>query len=124
MRAIAYLCSGLLIVACAASPPAKDNFETAMALYNRAKDLPGFADYVNIFVRSQNAQHLDYNSGCYEKNIGQRIALILMVDRDGRITGSYSDSKSSKAKCFKAAYKGAQMPIPPFAPFPVEVAMR
>jgi hypothetical protein len=124
MRAIAYLCGGLLTVACAASPPAKDNFESAAVLFNRAKDLPGFTDYVGAFVRSQNAQHLDNNSGCYEKSIGQRIALILMVDRNGRIAESYSDSKTAKAKCFKAAYKGAQMPIPPFAPFPVQVAMR
>jgi hypothetical protein len=67
---------------------------------------------------------LDKNSGCYEKNVGQRISLILIVDRSGRITDSYSDSKTAKAKCFKAAYKGAQMPIPPFAPFPVQLAMR
>jgi hypothetical protein len=124
MRAIAHVCAGLLIAACAASPPATDNFQSALALFNRAKDLPGFTDYVAAFVRSQSAQHLDNNSGCYEKNIGQRIALILMVDRSGRITESYSDSKTAKAKCFKAAYKGAQVPIPPFAPFPVQLAMR
>ena len=123
-RAIAHACAGLLIVGCAATQPASGNFQSATALFERAKDLPGFADYVNTFVRSQSAQHLDKNSGCYEKNIGQRIALILMVDRSGRVTESYSDSKSAKAKCFKAAYKGAQMPIPPFAPFPVQLAMR
>jgi hypothetical protein len=113
-----------LAVACAAPQSAPDNFQSAAALFNRAKDLPGFTDYVNAFVRSQNAQHLDNNSGCYEKNMGQRIALILMVDRSGRITEAYSDSKNAKAKCFKAAYKRAQMPIPPFAPFPVQLAMR
>jgi hypothetical protein len=95
-----------------------------VALFNRAKDLPGFTDYISAFVRSQNAQHLDINSGCYDKNIGQRISLILIVDRTGRITDTYSDSNVAKAKCFKAAYKGAQMPIPPFAPFPVQLAMR
>jgi hypothetical protein len=127
MRAIAPICAGLTIAACAAcaaSQPATDNFQSAMVLFNRAKDLPGFADYVDAFVRSQNAQHLDVKSGCYEKNVGQRIALILMVDRNGRITESYSDSRTAKAKCFKAAYKGAQMPIPPFAPLPVQLAMR
>jgi hypothetical protein len=124
MRAFALVCAGLLIAACSALPPATDDFQSAMALFNRAKNLPGFTDYVALFVRSQSAQHLDDRSGCYEKNIGQRISLILMVDRSGRITGSYSDSKSAKARCFKAAYKGAQMPIPPFAPFPVQLAMR
>ena len=124
MRAIAQVCAGLLIAACTASPSATDSFQSALALFNRAKDLPGFTDYVSAFIRSQNAQHLDVNSGCYEKNIGQRIALILMVDRSGRITDSYSDSKAAKARCFKAAYKGAQVPIPPFAPFPVQLAMR
>jgi hypothetical protein len=124
MRAIAHVCAGLLIAACAASPPATDNFQSALALFNRAKDLPGFTEYVNVFVRSQSAQHLDKDSGCYEKNVGQRISLILIVDRSGRITDAYSDSKAAKAKCFKAAYKGAQMPIPPFAPFPVQLAMR
>jgi hypothetical protein len=124
MRAIANCCAGLLIAACTTSPPATDSYQSAMALFNRAKDLPGFTDYVSLFVRSQNAQHLDDNSGCYQKNIGQRISLILIVDRSGRITDSYSDSKVEKAKCFKAAYKGVQMPIPPFAPFPVQLAMR
>ena len=124
MRAIAPVCAGFLIAACAASPPATDNFQSAEALFNRAKDLPGFTDYVSVFVRSQSAQRLDINSGCYEKNVGQRISLILIVDRSGRITDAYSDSKEAKAKCFKAAYKGAQMPIPPFAPFPVQLAMR
>jgi hypothetical protein len=95
-----------------------------MALYDRAKDLPGFADYVNVFVRSQNAQHLDERSGCYAKNVGQRISLILIVDRNGRIVQSYSDSNTRKAKCFKAAYLGAQMPIPPFVPLPVQLAMK
>lgn len=124
IRTKAYLCAGLLTAACAASPPATDNFQSAEALFNRAKDLPGFTDYVNAFVRSQSAQRLDINSRCYKKNVGQRISLILIVDRNGRITESYSDSKAAKAKCFKAAYKGAQMPIPPFAPFPVQLAMR
>jgi len=124
MRAIANLCLALLIAACTASPSATDSYQSAVALFNRAKDLPGFTDYVSAFVRSQTAQHLDYKSGCYEKNVSQRISLILIVDRTGRITESYSDSKTAKAKCFKVAYKGAQMPIPPFAPFPVQVAMR
>jgi len=114
----------LLIAACAAPLPATENFQSALALFNRAKDLPGFTDYVSVFVRSQSAQHLDKNSGCYEKNVGQRVSLILIVDRSGRITDSYSDSKAAKAKCFKAAYKGVQMPIPPFSPFPVQLAMR
>ena len=123
-RVIAHVCAGLLVVACTAQQPATHNFQSAAALFSRAKDLPGFNDYVEAFVRAQNVQHLDINSGCYEKNIGQRIALILMVDRSGRITESYSDSSTAKAKCFKAAYKRAQMPIPPFAPFPVQLAMR
>ncbi len=102
---------------------AKD-YQSALALYNRAKDLPGFADYVNLFVRSQDAQHLDTHSGCYDKNGGQRISLILIVDHTGRIIDSFSNSKTAKGKCFKAAYKGARMPIPPFAPLPVQLSMR
>jgi hypothetical protein len=113
-----------LIGACAASPPAADAYPSALALYDRARDLPGFAEYVNAFVRSQNARHMDEKSGCYAKNVGQRISLILIVDRNGRIVQSYSDSNISKAKCFQAAYLGAQMPIPPFTPLPVQLAMR
>jgi len=116
--------AALLAAACAASPPAADTYPSALALFDRAKDLPGFTDYVNAFVRSQNAQHLDERSGCYAKNVGQRISLILIVDRNGRIIQSYSDSKTPKAKCFKAAYLGAQMPIPPFVPLPVQLAMK
>jgi hypothetical protein len=124
MRSAGIICSALFIAACAASRPAADSYQSALALVDRAQDLPGFADYVNLFVRSQTAQHLDYNSGCYEKNAGQRILLILIVDRTGQITDAYSDGKTPKAKCFKAAYKGAHMPIPPFAPLPVPLAMR
>jgi hypothetical protein len=113
-----------LIAACAASPPAADAYPSALALYERSKDLPGFADYVIAFVKSQNARHLDEKSGCYAKNIGRRISLILMVDRSGRVVQSYSDSNTPKAKCFKAAYVGAQMPIPPFVPLPVQLAMQ
>jgi hypothetical protein len=116
--------AGLLVAGCSASPPTADTYASAMALYDRAKDLPGFADYVNAFVRSQNAQHLDERSGCYAKNVGQRISLILIVDRNGRVVQSHSDSNTPKAKCFKAAYLGAQMPIPPFVPLPVRLAMR
>jgi hypothetical protein len=116
--------AALLVAGCAASPPAADTYASALALFDRAKDLPGFADYVNAFVRSQNAQHVDEKSGCYAKNVGRRISLILIVDRNGRIIQSYSDSKTPKAKCFKAAYLGAQMPIPPFVPLPVQLAMR
>jgi hypothetical protein len=116
--------AALLVAACAASPPAANTYPSALAPYERAKDLPGFADYVIAFVRSQNAQHLDEKSGCYAKNVGQRISLILIVDRNGRIGQSYSDSNTPKAKCFKAAYLGAQMPIPPFTPLPVQLVMR
>jgi hypothetical protein len=114
----------LLAAACAASPPAANAYPSALTLYDRAKDPPGFADYVIAFVRSQNAQRLDEKSGCYAKNVGQRISLILIVDRNGRIGQSYSDNNTPKAKCFKAAYLGAQMPIPPFFPLPVQLAMR
>jgi hypothetical protein len=124
MRSAAIICSALLIAACAASRPTADSYQSALALFDRAKDLPGFADYVTAFVRSQSAQHLDSNSGCYEKNVGQRISLILIVDRTGQIIEAYSDSRTPKAKCFKSAYKGAHMPIPPFAPLPVQLAMR
>ena len=124
MRSVGIICSALLIAACAASRPAADSYQSALALVDRAKDLPGFADYVNLFVRSQSAQHLDSKSGCYEKNAGQQILLILIVDRTGQITDAFSDSKTPKAKCFKAAYKGAHMPIPPFTPLPVPLAMR
>jgi hypothetical protein len=120
----ACIVAALLIAACAASPPAADAYPSGLALYDRAKDLPGFADYVIAFVRSQNARHLDERSGCYAKNVGQRISLILLVDRNGRIIQSYSDSNTAKAKCFKAAYLGAQMPIPPFVPLPVQLVMR
>jgi hypothetical protein len=116
--------AALLVAACAASPPAANTYPSALALYERAKDLPGFADYVIAFVRSQNAQHLDEKSGCYAKNVGQRISLILIVDRNGRIGQSYSDNNTPKAKCFKAVYLGAQMPIPPFTPLPVQLVMR
>ncbi len=75
------------------------------------------------FIRSQNDQRLDDDSGCYEKGRGQKVTLVLIVNSAGFISEAYANSSTTKAECFKAAYLGAHMPVPPFSPFPVQMQM-
>ncbi len=115
--------AAMLLAACATSRSNAARYQAALQVYARARSLPGFDPYVDTFIRSQNARRLDRNSGCYAKGPGERVVLILMVDRTGRIIEADSEGNSAKAKCFRKAYSGVQMPIPPFFPFPVQLAV-
>jgi len=85
---------------------------------------PGFETYVTALIAAQNTARLDSNSGCYSFNVGTTIDLLLVVESSGRISAAYSDTDSKKAKCFRKAYVGAKMPIPPFSPFPMRMRVR
>jgi hypothetical protein len=67
---------------------------------------------------------LDVNSGCYDYDVGTTVDLIMVVESSGRIVAAYTDNESKKAKCFRRAYIGVKMPIPPFSPFPVRLKVR
>jgi hypothetical protein len=122
MRITSLFITALLIAGCVSPGQATGKYETARALYLRTKELPGFADYVDVFIKSRKAQHLD-RPACYQKTGPQRIILILIVDRSGRITEADSDVPGEKAGCFRKVFLGARMPIPPFAPLAVPLAV-
>ena len=63
-------------------------------------------------------------SGCYNLNAGTTVDLLLVVESSGRISAAYTGTESKKAKCFRKAYVGAKMPIPPFSPFPLRMRVR
>jgi hypothetical protein len=123
MRAIIVGVLSIWIASCAVDRASDNSYESALARYNQAKDSPGFAAYGHAFIEAQNYQQLDDKSGCYSHDIGKRVVLILFVNAEGRITAAYTDNESTKAKCFRRAYIGAQMPAPPFDPFPIRLRM-
>ncbi len=111
-----------LIAACATSRSIAARYQSALEVYGRARSLPGYDGYVDAAIRSLSARRLDRASGCYARSPGERVVLIVIVDRTGRIIEADSDGNSAKAKCLRKAYSGQQMPIPPFFPFPIRFA--
>jgi hypothetical protein len=110
----------LLICSCATDA----GFKTTLARWDKLRNQPGFAAYVATFVSVQTAERLDINSGCYDYDVGTTVDLIMVVESSGRIVAAYTDNESKKAKCFRRAYIGVKMPIPPFSPFPVRLKVR
>ena len=123
MRTLVALAVVAMLGACSLNRPADSGYEAAVALWTSAKAKPEYGPYADAFIDAQNAQRLDDNSGCYAKGVGTTVVLILEVGSSGRIDAAYSDGDSAKARCFRAAYLGAQMPIPPFFPFPMRMMM-
>ncbi|MGA9024443.1 MAG: hypothetical protein WB440_00150 [Steroidobacteraceae bacterium] len=122
MRPSAILAAVLLISGCSSSRSGQEAYQSARALYLRDKDLPGFAGYVNTSLGSRTLRSLN-RAKCRALDGPQRILLILMVDRSGRITEVDSDSSSAKANCLRDSLQGAGLPIPPFAPLPVTLGV-
>ena len=110
----------LVLVSCATEGGYKSTLRRWENLHNQ----PGFETYITAFISAQNAAHLDSNSGCYSFNVGTSVDLLLVVESSGRISAAYTDTESKKAKCFRKAYVGVKMPIPPFSPFPMRVRVR
>jgi hypothetical protein len=120
MRLAGFIVTSLLFSSCATDT----GFNASLARWDRLRNQPGFAAYVATFVNIHNAERLDINSGCYKYDDGATIDLIMVVESSGRIEAAYTDSQSKKAKCFRKAYIGVKMPIPPFSPFPVRLKVR
>lgn len=123
IRTIAIAILSLALGACATSAPTREGYESARALWKESKDRPGYGAYGAAFTIAQNEQRLDDNSGCYKKGRGQKVVLVLIVNSEGVVSEAYADSATKKAECFKAAYLGARMPVPPFSPFPILMEM-
>lgn len=102
----------------------KGNFRKAEKLLNSSLRQSGYRDYVSAFIRSQNDQRIDDNSGCYEFNNGTTVELILTVNSEGIIVDSDTATNTEKAKCFRRAYLNRKMPLPPFVPIAVKLNMR
>jgi hypothetical protein len=120
MRPLSVIFLAILVCACATDA----GFKTTLARWDKLRNQPGFDAYVATFISLQNIQHLDMNSGCYAYDVGTAVDLLLVVDSSGRIVAAYADNDSRKAKCFRKAYVGVKMPIPPFSPFPVRMKVR
>jgi hypothetical protein len=120
MRLAGFVVISMLVGSCATDA----GFKTTLARWDKLRDQPGFAAYVATFVSVQTAERLDINSGCYDYDVGTTVDLIMVVESSGRIAAAYTDNESKKAKCFRKAYIGIKMPIPPFSPFPIRLKVR
>jgi hypothetical protein len=120
MRALIAAIMSVLISSCAT----EGGYNSTLLRWEKLHNQPGFETYVTAFIGAQNAAHLDANSGCYNFNVGTTLDLLLVVESSGRISAAYTDMESKKAKCFRKAYAGVKMPIPPFSPFPMRIRVR
>lgn len=111
----------LVMAACAARP--SKGYDSALSLATKSKQQSQYNDYVVAFLQSQNDQRLDDNSGCYKIESTKKINLVLVVNEAGVIYDTQTDSDGKKARCFRAAYLNAKMPIPPFSPLAVQMTM-
>jgi len=110
----------ILVSSCATG----GGYRSTLLRWDSLHNQPGFETYVTAFIAAQSAAHLDSNSGCYSFNVGTTVDLLLVVESSGRISAAYTDQESKKAKCFRKAYAGVKMPIPPFSPFPMRMRVR
>jgi hypothetical protein len=120
VRLLAGACVAVLICACVSSA----GFKAQLPRWEKLHNDPAFLGYVAAFIRVQDAERLDSNSGCYRYDADTTVDLMLVVESSGRISAAYSDQESHKARCFRKAYVGARMPIPPFSPFPMRLRIR
>jgi hypothetical protein len=120
MRSLVATAILILVSSCAT----EGGYKSTLLRWENLHNQPGFEAYVSAFIGAQSAAHLDSNSGCYNFNVGTTVDLLLVVESSGRIGAAYSDAESKKAKCFRKAYVGAKMPIPPFSPFPMRMRVR
>lgn len=112
---------GLLISSCVSTTA---GYKTQLGRWQKLSSQPGYDAYVASFIRVQDLEHLDTNSGCYAHDVGTTLDLILVVEASGRISAAYTDNESRKARCFRKLYVGTKMPIPPFSPIPVRIKVR
>ena len=122
MRLVTLVC--LLLFAAAIAQAADDGYKSAFSAWKQARARPDYRAYQDAFADANNKQQLDTKDHCYEKSPYTTVSLVLIVSADGRIANAFTDNDSAKAKCFKAAYLGLQMPIPLFSPFPVRMRMQ
>jgi hypothetical protein len=113
----------LALTACATSQPRNSGYKSAKALWEQSKEREGYESYGAAFTKSQNEQRLYRDSGCIEISRSQTVMLVLIVNSDGVISEAYASRATARAECFKAAYLGAKMPVPPFSPFPMLMQM-
>lgn len=121
---VAALFTSCALGACATATRGGADYESVFRLWREAKSRIEYSPYRHVFIDAQNARRLDDDSGCYEKGVGVTVQLILVVGATGKIERAFADNSSEKANCFRKAYLGAQMPAPPFSPFPMKLTMQ
>jgi hypothetical protein len=124
MKLIAVGLALIWMASCATQNRVDNGYSAALSHFKDTQSAPEFWTYVHAFVDTQNALKLDSQSGCYNLNVGTPVSLIVVINGGGRITGAYTDNESAKAKCFRASFLGAHMPIPPMDPWYMRLTMR
>lgn len=99
-----------------AAPPGNPGFASEIAKFNAQFPNPQASQYEELSLSYNNANKLDERGNCHDL-AKHHVIVVLLLDKDGKVTGSTADVHSKKAQCFQELYASAQFPRPPFAPY-------
>ena len=99
-----------------AAPPGNPGFASEIAKFNAQFPNPRASQYEEVSLDYNNTNKLDERGNCHDL-ARHRVVVVLLLDQDGKVTGSTANVQSKKAQCFQQLYASAQFPRPPFAPY-------
>lgn len=98
------------------TPPANPAYAGEMAKFNAQFPNDKAMKYENISINYNNNLKLDEKGNCHGLS-KYPVIVVLLLDAQGKVTGSTADVQNAKADCFRQSYASAQFPPPPFAPY-------
>ena len=114
-----------VISAVAAGPPS--SYVEAEAAWKLSREKQQYQAYASEFAEFNNRHHLDEKDGCYALSPGPvKLFLVITHSNGGElalIEQVLSNVDNSKASCFKRAYEGLGIKVPPFLPFVLQMGI-
>lgn len=98
------------------APPGNPGFAGEIAKFHAQFPNPQASAYEEVSLNYNNANKLDERGNCHDL-AKHHVIVVLLLDKEGKVTGSTADVQSKKAQCFQNLYASAQFPRPPFAPY-------
>jgi len=97
-------------------PPQNPGYASEIAKFNAQFPNPQASKYEEVSLNFNNANQLDQRGNCHALS-KYPVIVILVLDKDGKVSSSTADVQSKKAQCFQNLYASVQFPSPPFAPY-------
>ena len=118
-------CWALACFTTLASAAPISSYDSARAAWEKSKDDPAVAAYLQEFIQFNNAMKLDSKDGCYSQP-GGKVKLMLLITHDkgerwARISQVFSQTDSPKAQCLQRSYRGVPTKVPPMLPYIVQL---